>query len=195
MGGCCWFANEPSPDTVAMLWDTPVTTGDTRVSFSEPVEAVFFSYALDTTFGNLAVVAYDDSGVQVAGAPLDVCGAISCGNSCSGDPNGDLCEFHTIELIAQPSRGISYIEFEGPSDAFELLAVDDLTYFEIHPIFLDGFETHDTTRWFEAVGLPPPCAEIELDLSFNFAGFPFTCRVVRTVASTSPTMTPTATTP
>jgi hypothetical protein len=161
-GGSGGFANEPSPDTVAMLWDDPYAAYQTRISFVNPVKAVIFDYSLDTTFGALTVVAYDESGVQTGSAPLDVCGAISCGNSCSGDPTGELCDFNTIEIIAQPGRGISRIEFDGPSEAFARFALDDFTYFEIHPIFVDDFETGDTARWFAAVGLPPPCTDIEV---------------------------------
>ncbi len=161
-GGCCEFANEPSQDTVAMLWDDPVSPYHTRISFLNPVAAVIFEYALDTAFGALTVVAYDEFGVQISSSPLDVCGAITCGNSCSGDPTGDLCDFEAFELIAQPSRGISHIEFEGSSEALARFALDDFTYFEIHPIFVDGFETGDTTGWIAAVGLPPPCADIEV---------------------------------
>ncbi len=161
-GGSGGFANEPSPDTVAMLWDDPVGAQQTRISFLNPVDAVIFEYALDSTFGVLSVVVYDESGVAISSSPLDVCGATPCGNSCSGDPAGVLCDFETLEIIASPGRGISHIEFEGPSEAFARFALDDLTYFEIHPIFVDGFETGDTSRWFEAVGLPPLCTEIEV---------------------------------
>lgn len=156
------FANEPSPDNVAMLWDDPVAPHQTRISFQNPVKAVMFEYALDTTFGALTVVAYDESGVPFNSSPMDVCGAISCGNSCLGDPTGDLCDFNTIEIIAQPDGGISHIEFEGPSESLARFAIDDFTYFEIHPIFVDDFETGDTTRWYTAVGLPPPCTDVEV---------------------------------
>jgi len=180
------FANEPSPETVAMLWDDPIAAHQTRISFVNPVKAVIFDYSLDTTFGAITVVAYDESGVQTGNTPLDVCGAISCGNSCSGDPTGELCDFETIEIIAQPGRGISLIEFDGPSEAFARFALDDFTYFEIHPIFVDGFETGDTAMWFAAVGLPPPCTEVEVGpltwLSSNQVGI----ETVRNRSSTHP---------
>lgn len=156
------FANESSSDTVAMLWDNPIEASQTRISFPRPVQAVFFDYALDTTFGALAVIAYDEYGAPLRRLPLDVCGAVSCGADCYGDPTGELCDFSTIEIIAQPGRGISHIEFDGPPDSLARFALDDLTYFIIHPIFVDGFETGDTARWFDAVGLPPPCNDIEV---------------------------------
>lgn len=185
-GGSGGFANEPSPDTVAMLWDDPYAAYQTRISFQNPVEAVIFEYALDTTFGALTVVAYDEAGVQLISSPLDVCGATSCGNSCSGDPTGELCDFETYEIIAQPGRGISYIEFDGPSEASARFALDSFTYFEIHPIFVDGFETSDTTRWIETVGLPPPCTGIEVGPLVWLSDNKVTIDTVRNQSSTHP---------
>ena len=82
-GGSCGIANEPSPDTVAMLWDSPPTAVDTRVTFVEPVEMVAFEYSVDTGFGSPTVVFFDEQGIQIGTGPLNVCGSSSCGNGCS----------------------------------------------------------------------------------------------------------------
>ena len=161
-GGCCGIANEPSPDTVAMMWDSPTVPSDTRISFLEPVEAVYFHYTLDTGYGTPTAVFYDQAGVEVGNVLLNVCGAIGCGSSCAGDPTGSLCSFEQVRFAAGAFRGISYIEFEDAGSVFGNFAIDDLVYFDIDPIFLDGFETGNTAMWYTTVGLPPPCSDIEV---------------------------------
>jgi type VI secretion system secreted protein VgrG len=59
-------------------------------------------------------------------------------------------------FVATPGQGISYFEFEGSSGVFGQFSIDDLTYYQIHPIFLDGFEAGNTDSWYTTVGLATP---------------------------------------
>jgi len=154
-GGCCGIANEPSPDTVAMMWDSPITPADSLIAFDEPVEAIFFHYTLDTSYGTPTVKFLDELGNEIGHRPLNTCGAVGCGNACVGDPTGDLCDFQYFEFIAEPGRGISTIQFEMADWVFGRFALDDFTYFEIHPIFIDGFEIGGTDLWSVSVGAVP----------------------------------------
>ncbi len=95
-----------------------------------------------------------------------------------------------------------------PIQIFDSARLDEIAYIRIEDdptpptcqnneiLIASGESSRFTAAWkgWDHTNLPLS-GEIELDLSFNFAGFPFTCRVVRTVTSTSPTMTPTPTTP
>ncbi len=92
----------------------------------------------------------------------DACGAVGCGNTCIGDPTGELCHFQDFQFVAQPRRGVSFIEFEGASAIFGQFALDNFTYLLINPIFLDNFEIGTTEcgipRWTRRprLRLPPP---------------------------------------
>jgi len=100
-------------------------------------------------------VFFDELGAEIGRRTLDACGAVGCGNTCAGDPTDELCSFEYFEFIAGPNRGISYIQFEAAEWIFGQFALDDFTYFEIHPIFIDGFEIGGTDLWSVSVGAVP----------------------------------------
>jgi hypothetical protein len=152
VGGCCGIANEPSPESAAMIWDPPSTPADTRITFSYLMESVSFYYTLDTNLGTPTAVFYDQSDTPIAHLLLDVCGVTTCGNPCTGDPTGEFCHFTFVSFTVQGSEGVSYIEFENAGAIFTNFAIDDFSYLPVLPIFEDDFESGDTGQWSSTTG-------------------------------------------
>jgi hypothetical protein len=108
-GGTGNFANEPSPNTIAVP-SSATTQAETRITLPDKVNQVSFYYVLDTsTTASVGVYFYDQNDNLLGSKAMDVCGAVYCGNNCTGDPTGDFCSW--TKLGASYS-GIKYVEFE-----------------------------------------------------------------------------------
>jgi len=120
-GGLGNFANEPSPDTVAYIRSRSSSQGDSRITFPRAVIKVSFYHSLFTDVGKPIVYFFDSNGSLLGTQTMDVCGDVSCGNTCVGDPTGQLCGW---SLITFQHDDIAYIEFDPIANGF--WAVDNV---------------------------------------------------------------------
>lgn len=143
-GGNGDFANEPSPDTVAFL-NSPENQIATRITLPYPTSQVSFFYSLNTDIApSVDVYFYDQNDSILGTLSMNNCGCVLCGSSCSGDPNGNWCEFE--ELCANYA-GIKYLEFETSGegqwiiDDFSFLKSNNLGFIPaIFHLLLNGVE-------------------------------------------------------
>ncbi len=106
------FANEPSPDTIAMgLYPS----SHSPVNFSEGVMAVSFFYSAAPDALPLVVEAWDDAngtGIHLDTAIGNLIGHSSFGADCEGDPTGQYCKWGVLTVYSADTN-IRSITFPG----------------------------------------------------------------------------------
>lgn len=120
-GGSGYFANEPSPNTATMPLYNQANVNVSWTGGLLPQSVQFRYTAGGITVGTLAQAFQWPGGALLDEVPL-LNGAASGGAGCSGDPTGDLCEWHTITFAAD-GNAIGNIYFSGWMFAF---AMDDM---------------------------------------------------------------------
>ena len=111
-GGTGSFANEPSPDTTASPgagWGVP-DQSLTRITLPNSSNQVSFYYTLDTSLPtpSATVCYFNENDILPGTKNMNICGAQSCGNNCTGDPSGEFCSWQELTAIY---NGIKYLEF------------------------------------------------------------------------------------
>jgi len=121
-GGSVNIANEPSPETVMFFLDNSQAYMNVAAGFTTGFS---FYYSANTTLGVVSV--YD--GLNGTGNLLATTNlALNYNLNCSGDPNGDYCNWDPIGVAFNGTA--KSVVFEGAAD---YMGFDDITFGSITP--------------------------------------------------------------